>query len=459
MHGPTVAASSPAPGRIRLLVRQIIALLLRDTNVVIWTVIVTNILRMASSMVLTRLLVPEAFGIVGLIGSVSFVLSMISDLGFQSFVVRHPKGDQPRFLDVIWTIRLVRAVVLSAVLALLAHSIAHGLGEPGIGTALAVSALQFLLDGGSALSVVTAIRERQIVRLSTLDIITGAAQVAVAIPLAFLWRNYWSMVAAMLISGLVRLILSYVMFPHAGRRIRFDTEYARELWHFARFVTGSSIITMLLAQSDKLVLARLMPLDMLGLYMLAGNLALTPQAFTMAYTSRVLYPVYARVWRERPEDLKTVFYAIRMPVSMLYMLAAGGLIGTAPLAIHILYDHRYAAAGFYLQLLAITPLLQLATGAANEVLTASGRVYVTFRANMAKLCWLAVVGPVCFFLFGPVGLIACVGTLELPTLLYSWSQLWRFGLFGARQELLLMACGGAGVVLGYGLTAILLPLI
>lgn len=436
--------------------RTIAKLLLRDTNIVVGTVIASNVLRMISSIVLTRLLMPEAFGTVGLISSIAFVLSMISDLGFQAFVIRHRDGAERRFLDVIWTIRLVRAAVLTLVLVMLATPIANLVHRPVIAPALAVSAIQFLIDGCSSLSLVTALRERQVARLSALDIVGSSVQVAAAIGLALIWRTYWSIVASMLISSAVRTALSYVMFTHSRRRMAYDADYARELWRFARFVTGSSIISMVLMQSDKLVLARILPLDMLGLYMLAANLALAPMSFTVSYANRVLYPTYARTWRETPDRLRTVFYQQRRTVSMLYMAAAGGLIGGAPLLVALLYDDRYAQAALYLRLLAFTPFLALATYSANEVLTASGRVEMTFHANIARLVWLAVFGPVSFLTAGPLGLVACVGGLELPTLLYSWVQLHRVGLLHLGEEIGLLAIGGIGIAAGYAVCAIAL---
>ena len=441
-------AAAALPHRARAGLSGVRALLLRDTNLVIATVVATNLLRMVSSVVLTRLLMPEAFGIVGLIGSISFILSMLSDLGFQAFVVRHRDGDQARFLDVIWTIRLVRAIALTILLVALARPIAAGFGNPGVAGAIAVSALQFAIEGASSLSLVTALRERQLARLSLLDILGALVQFGASIALASVWRSYWSIVLAILLASLARTLLSYALFPRSTRRIGFDRGYATELWRFARYVTGSSIITMLLVQSDKVVLARVVPLDVLGRYMLAGNLALAPMAFTVAYASRVLYPLYARTWRERPEALRDLSYAARMRVSAAYMVGVGGLIGFAPALVAILYDPRYAEVATYLRLLALTPFLALASHAANEVLTASGRVHVTMHANVAKLLWLAVAGTAALLAAGPIGLIAAVGLLELPTTLYNWMQLHRFGLLRLGREVALLALGVAGIAAG-----------
>lgn len=429
----------------------------RDTNIVIATVLIANILRALSTVLLTRLLTPEAFGIAGIIGVTAYVLAMISDVGFQAFVIRHPDGDRQKFRDVIWTIRLARSVVLTALMIAVSGPLAAGIGKPEIAPALAVSALLFLVDGCSALSVITALRDRLLLRLSILETVTAVVQLAVAVALALLWRNYWAIVVAPLIGGAIKSVLSYLCFSGTRHRLRFDRAYAQDLWKFARFVTGSSIITMLLTQCDKIVLAPLFTLETLGFYMLASNLALAPLAFTSAYATRVLYPCYARVWREQPEALRSIFYTGRRRVSFLYMLAAGALIGTAPLVIAILYDDRYAGAGIFLQLLAISPLLALSSNSANEVLTATGRVHVTFHATLVKLVWLAIAAPIAFSLFGPIGLVAVVGSMEAPSLLYCWWQLRRVDLLRLREELALMGVGGVGIVVGNVINGGLLP--
>ncbi|UVO51478.1 oligosaccharide flippase family protein [Sphingomonas sp. SUN019] len=450
-------APDPCYGFLIRSAGSLIDLLRRDTVVVAGTVVALNLLRVVSTIILTRLLAPEAFGVVGIIMSVIFVLLMISDLGFQAFVVRHEQGDEPVFLDAIWTVRLVRGCALTLILFVLAEPIAAALHKGQLSPLIAASSAIFVIEGLSSLSLITALRDRLLLRLSALELVVGVVQLLASIALAIVWRNAWAILIALLFGSFVKSWLSYAMFPGSRRRWRWDRRHNAQLWSFARFVTGSSIITMLLMQADKVILSLVLSLDTLGLYILAGNLALAPIAFTTAYASRVLYPLYARVWRERPGDLAAVYYAARRRGSLLYMIAAGGLIGVAPLLIAILYDHRYAGAADYLRLLAITPLLALGVAAGNEGLTASGRVQATFHASVAKLCWLVAAGPAAFWWFGPLGLVAVVGAIELPALIYSWLALYRAGLFRAGEELLLLGAGGAGIGIGLIANAALLP--
>ena len=82
--------------------------------------IALNLTRVASSLILTRLLAPADFGIVGMVTVVHYTINMLLDLGTDAFIVRHPDIRNRRTLDVIWTIKLLRIVFIAAVTALAA---------------------------------------------------------------------------------------------------------------------------------------------------------------------------------------------------------------------------------------------------------------------------------------------------------------------------------------------------
>ncbi|RYD86567.1 MAG: hypothetical protein EOP61_37300, partial [Sphingomonadales bacterium] len=64
-----------------------------------------NLLRIVSTVALTRLLNPADFGAMGIVASIQFVLIMISDVGFFAYVMRKvDEGENQRqLLDEVWT--------------------------------------------------------------------------------------------------------------------------------------------------------------------------------------------------------------------------------------------------------------------------------------------------------------------------------------------------------------------
>jgi len=414
----------------------------------------TNVLRIASSMTLTRLLDSSAYGVVGVITSVAYMLAMLSDVGIYDFLVRHKEGDERKFLDQVWTLRLIRGVVLAVVMIVIAKPMTAFLGKPQLALVVAVWSLSFILDGLSALSFATAVRHQKLWRLSNMELMANVTTMVVSVTLAALTHSYWAMIGGMLLGAVVKLILSYVMFPDSRRRWHFDMSRSREMWGFSRYIAMSSILSLAIMQSDKVVLARIMPLSAYGLYAIAVTLAAAPAGLSTPYAIRVLLAAYSKTARENRPSLRYVIYQARRKVTLLYMAGVGGLLGAAPLVIEILYDPRYRGVTPFLQLLLISTGLRMPGLSAKQALIAVGRTGAQLIGNVACVVWLAIGGAIGLLTGNIMLLVAIVGTVEVPNLLcFLWSMR-REGLVNWREEALgptaMLAGAGVGWLVSCG---------
>ena len=415
---------------------------------VLFSVLMTNALRIVSSMTLTRLLDSHAYGVVGVITSIAYMLAMLTDIGLLGFIVRHDEGDDPHFLDQVWTIRLIRGIGLTILMILVAKPGAALLGKPELAPVVAVWSVSFMLDGLSSLSFATAVRNKQLWRLAMQELLANVATLIVSIVTALLWHTYWALIAGMITGQVAKAILSYLLFPGMIRRIHISPTCSAELWRFSRFIAMSSVLSLLILQSDKLVLARLMPLSAYGLYAIAVTLAAAPGAIAAPYATRVLYPTYSKAVREAPDTLPRLFYRARRKVVLLYMFGVGGLLGGAQLIVSLLYDPRYHDVAYFLQWIAISTCLRIGSNAANEVLIAIGQMRATFFANVCRVVWLVIGGVIGLATGKIMLLVAIVGTVEVPGMLCYWVFLYRQNLLNLREEGYGLAAGACGAGLG-----------
>ena len=415
---------------------------------IVFNVGMTNLLRIVSSMTLTRLLDSHAYGVVGVITSIATMLTMLTDIGLLGFIVRHADGDDPKFLDQVWTIRFLRGIGLTIAMILVAKPGAALLGKPELGPVVAVWSVSFFLEGISSLGFAAAVRNGKLWRLSMLELSANVTTLLISIAGALVWRSYWALIAGMTAGAIMKAILSYVIFPAARRRFDINRARSMELWRFSRFIAMSSVLSLLILQSDKLVLAKLMPLSAYGLYAIAVTLAAAPGALAGPYATRVLYALYAKTLRERPDTLRRVFYQARRKVALLYMFAVGGLLGSAQLIVNILYDPRYHGVAPFLQLIAISTILRISTAAANEVLIAVGKMRATLIANICRVVWLAIGGGIGLWTGNIMLLVAIVGTVEVPGMFCYWFFLHRAKLLNLREEGYGLAAGGIGIGVG-----------
>ena len=80
------------------------------------TFVLLATIRLASSLILTRLLLPEAYGVMTVINSIGYVVEMIGDIAVTMSLVRHERGDQRDYLNTAWTLRLLRALFNTALI-------------------------------------------------------------------------------------------------------------------------------------------------------------------------------------------------------------------------------------------------------------------------------------------------------------------------------------------------------
>ena len=439
----------PRPPIQRISLRGALGIASTRTGVLGLTTVGNLVVRTGSSMLLTRLLTPYDFGIIGVVSSVFFAVSLITDLGFEAFLIRHEGADERHLRNVIWTIHAKRGAALFMAVALASPFIAWVFGKPVVALPLAVASLIFLISGLGSLSLMTALRHDRSRELSILEFGLQIVQTTICLLLALWWRNAWAMIAAMVLQSALRTLLSYRLFPNSAQRPERDPAISREFFTFSRAILMSSALTLLIGQSDKLVLGRLFTLSQFGLYAIAVTIAGAPTAFCESYVRRILFPIYAQTWRQAPDDLASVYYRARRLPSAAYAFGCGGLIGGAGLLIALLYDPRYASAAPFLSLLVIASALRLPNVAACEFLTAVGDMPRMVRITVVRVIWLALAIPLGFILLGPIGVVAAVGLVEVPAMLYCWLLLRRLDVLDMREELIFLGLVAAGAAIGW----------
>src|SRR4030067_3228097 len=98
-----------------------------------WTLLgygVNQALRLGGNLILTRLLFPEAFGMMAIIQAVAFGAHMLTDVGVGPSIVQNARGNEPAFLNTVWTVQIVRSVLVWVGLCALAFPLARFYGEP-----------------------------------------------------------------------------------------------------------------------------------------------------------------------------------------------------------------------------------------------------------------------------------------------------------------------------------------
>jgi lipopolysaccharide exporter len=416
------------------------------------------VLKLCASLILTRILRPEAYGIITLLTSVLFTVEMLADLGVNLFIVRDPHAEEPRYLNTAWTIRLCRALINGTIVFLGAPLIATFFGTSELTAPMRALSVWFILSGLDSMSFPLATRRKRSRIVVYCELLASFVSTVFSVIYCYYTRSYWGMIYATLVNRLMYTVMTYQFYKELRPRLRFDRAAAAEILRFTRFTMPSSILTLALTQFDKIVFLRLFSLDLLGIYGLAGNIAGPVEALIVKISQLVLYPRCAHNYRSDRGSFSNKYYTenARLFVSILIMPAAVG--GAAHLLISALYDYRYAAAANVLQALMVRAALLSLASPAEDLLIAAGETQVILVGNILRAVWMFSVSLAGYFLFGFTGFVYGAALSGLPPLLYYYQLQRKKGFLIMRYEFYKMAFVLVIAISAYATSDLLLSL-
>jgi lipopolysaccharide exporter len=300
-----------------------------------------------------------------------------------------------------------------------------------------------------SMTFATAARQGKIARLTAVDFISGVIQIFLQIILAIWLRSYWAICYAMIIGGIFKSALSYYMFGQGLHRWRLSRLRLLEAWSFGKHFVGSSLIEIVISQTDKLFLARFMPISLYGQYVLAGNLAAGPTSLVLSFNSRILFPAFSASRTQDIEHRASTYYNTGRWLRQAFAFGSGGLIALSPLIVEALYDERYASVSRFLQLLSLITLVRFSASISTDYLVATDSPKHYLRLNLARMITLVMTGFVGYHYMGAIGIVLALLVAECVGQIYNWASLFGKGILSLRSELLFWSLAALGYMLGW----------
>jgi len=237
----------------------------------------------------------ESYGLIGIF-TMLCVMTGILDMGLSGTLNREmarlsvlPGKEQEirnlvRSLEIIyWCIALVIGIAVIAVSPFIAHHWvrAEQLSSSTIEQAVLIMGFILMLQWPISFYVggLTGLQRQVILNAVNISISTlrGVGAVAVlwlispTIQAFFLWQIIISAIHTFLL-----VTFFWRKLPKSESRPVFQKQLLKGIWRFAAGIGGTSILGIILTQMDKLILSKMLTLEMFGYYALASIIALSP---------------------------------------------------------------------------------------------------------------------------------------------------------------------------------------
>ena len=128
-------------------------------------------LRFATSVVLTRLLAPELFGIMVIFNSLKAGIELLTDVGIGQSIIYNRNAETSDFYNTAWTLAAIRGVILWVIACAVTVPVAYHYQTPILYSVIPVAAFILVISGFGSLNGALIQRRLNIPKLTIFEVV------------------------------------------------------------------------------------------------------------------------------------------------------------------------------------------------------------------------------------------------------------------------------------------------
>ncbi|HEY1724869.1 MAG TPA: MOP flippase family protein [Steroidobacteraceae bacterium] len=376
-----------------------------------------QLLQLATTVVLARLLSPKDYGLLGMVLVFTGFAAYIADMGLGASIVQRSELSDRHLNSVFW-LSLLSGLTLSVLFVAGAPLVARFYDEPRLRWLTVAIAANFFL--GSLNVVQNALLERALNFRAKFWIETTATLSAgtAALVLALAGAGVWSLVAQALTLTAARVV---VMWAQSSWRPALAFEFAaiRELMRYSAHLLGFGVVVYWSQNIDKLVIGRTIGSAALGIYSLADRLMRLAQANINDVSTTVMFPALSSI----QHDVRAVGQAYLRGTRMIALLTFPTMIALGVLAqpaVLVVYGSRWQDSIPILQLLCVAGAALTTYSTAGWLFLSQGRTDILFYLGIYSV----IVRTTGVLIGSRWGLIGVAWAYVIGCYLFIWYPNW-----------------------------------
>lgn len=292
--------------------------------------LVTRIIDLASNFILLFFLTRQEMGVAALAWSIAVVVEACNGMGISQplLQIRELTRNQ---LDSAWWYVSGVALLAAGVAAGAAPFIASFYNNPVLVPMVVVSAVKLFFVGWALIPLQMLNRELKFKEIGAINTLATLLASILTIVLAVGGTGAWAPVLGQVAHGFFTLLGAMFFSPFWPRR-HFRYAEIRVHVHFGIKVAISNIIGNFSRNVDFLIVGKLLGEQLLGVYKVAFDIAMSPAMSLLHVVSRTAFPVFARM-QDSGEELKKLFLWVQrnlafylLPLNLLVFFAVEDIL-------------------------------------------------------------------------------------------------------------------------------------
>ncbi len=347
----------------------------------------SRVLRLATTVILVRLLAKSDFGVIALANGAILAMSAFREVGFSQALIHRKCADaedERLSADTVFWILVVTNTLLFGIGFVLTPWMASWFEEgfTSLVPVLRAMLVLFVIEGLMITPLALLQKRMKFRSVSILEMRATFTYAVTAVGCALLGMGVWSLVVGQVVS---RGLQAWWLSRMAGflPRMRWDSTIAAELFRYGRWLWAVSALQAFGRAGDRILLGRIAGGAVLGTYGVAFNLCNAPARPVSNVINRVAFPAMTRIG----DDLARVAASLRSAFALVTLVALPAAVGLAVVAeefILTVYGRNWVDMVPIVQVLAFYGCALAIGTIARPVLLATGRPWAVFYIGVGK---------------------------------------------------------------------------
>lgn len=359
-------------------------------NATKWSVITEMAAKLVTpivSMVLARLLTPDAFGVVATLTMVITFAELFTDAGFQKYLIQHEfkdEVDREQSTTVAFWSNLAMSLFFWMIIAIFNKPIAAMVGSPGLGHVLVISCLAIPLEAFSSIQMALFRRDFDYKTLFRVRMVSTCIPLIVTIPLSFWLRSYWALVIGTLTVNVVNAVL-LTAYSSWKPRLFYSFDKLKEMLSFSIWSMFEAITIWLTNYVDVFIVGAVLSQYYLGLYRTSSAIVGHIMGLITSITTPILFSALSRLQNDEKE-FQRLFFRFQKIVGLLVIPMGVGIFIFKDLVTEILLGSQWTEASGYVGLWGLTSTITIVLSYyCSEVYRAKGKPKLSVLAQVLHI--------------------------------------------------------------------------
>jgi O-antigen/teichoic acid export membrane protein len=339
------------------------------------------------SLVLARILLPEEFGLVGMIAVVVAVGNALLDGGLTKSLIRDTDCDEADFSTVFF-FNVGAGILLYGMVFLLAPYISDFYEEPVLTNIIRVYCLSIVITSFSAVQLAKLTKQMEFKTQAIIAIPAAVIGGVVGIWLAYNGYGVWSLVWSSIATSLVSTIQMWWYSDWKPKMIFNRSRFSKH-FNYGYKLTLSDLLNRIFNNIFLIVIGKYFSAAQVGLYTRAETMKQLPVNYISRALDKVTFPLFVSI-QDDEARLKKVYKKLML---MVVFVVSPVLIFLAVLAEPVfifLFTAKWLPAVPYFQILCVTGILYPLHSYNLTILNVKGRSDLFLKLEIIKKVIIAI---------------------------------------------------------------------